>query len=34
MPIVRAVNRVLFEGRPARHAIVDLMERELRSEPD
>jgi len=34
MPIVRAVNRVLFEGRPARQAIVDLMERELRSEPD
>jgi glycerol-3-phosphate dehydrogenase (NAD(P)+) len=34
MPIVRAVNRVLFEGRPARQAISDLMERELRAEPD
>ncbi len=34
MPIVCAVNRVLFEGRPARQAIADLMERELRSEPD
>ena len=34
MPIVQAVNRVLFDGRPARQAIADLMERELRSEPD
>jgi glycerol-3-phosphate dehydrogenase (NAD(P)+) len=34
MPIVRAVNRVLFDGRPARRAISDLMERELRAEPD
>jgi glycerol-3-phosphate dehydrogenase (NAD(P)+) len=34
MPIVRAVNRVLFEGRPARQAIGDLMERELRAESD
>jgi glycerol-3-phosphate dehydrogenase (NAD(P)+) len=34
MPIVRAVNRVLFEGRPARQAIGDLMERELRAEQD
>jgi glycerol-3-phosphate dehydrogenase (NAD(P)+) len=34
MPIVRAVNRVLFEGRPARQAISDLMERELRAEAD
>lgn len=34
MPIVRAVNRVLFEGRPARRAIGDLMERELRAESD
>ena len=34
MPIVQAVNRVLFEGRPARQAIGDLMERELRAEPD
>jgi glycerol-3-phosphate dehydrogenase (NAD(P)+) len=34
MPIVRAVNRVLFEGRPARRSIADLMERELRAESD
>lgn len=34
MPIVHAVNRVLFDGRPARQAIADLMERQLRSEPD
>jgi glycerol-3-phosphate dehydrogenase (NAD(P)+) len=34
MPIVQAVNRVLFEGRPARRAIADLMERELRAESD
>jgi glycerol-3-phosphate dehydrogenase (NAD(P)+) len=34
MPIVRAVNRVLFEGRPARRGIGDLMERELRAESD
>ncbi len=34
MPIVRAVNRVLFEARPARQAIGDLMERELRAESD
>jgi glycerol-3-phosphate dehydrogenase (NAD(P)+) len=34
MPIVQAVNRVLFEGRSARQSIADLMERELRSEPD
>jgi glycerol-3-phosphate dehydrogenase (NAD(P)+) len=34
MPIVRAVNRVLYEGRPAREAIAELMERELRAELD
>jgi glycerol-3-phosphate dehydrogenase (NAD(P)+) len=34
MPIVQAVNRVLFEGRPVRRAIADLMERELRAEQD
>jgi glycerol-3-phosphate dehydrogenase (NAD(P)+) len=34
MPIVRAVNRILYDGRPAREAIADLMERELRSELD
>jgi glycerol-3-phosphate dehydrogenase (NAD(P)+) len=34
MPIVRAVSRILFEGRPAREAIADLMERELRAELD
>lgn len=34
MPIVRAVNRVLFDGRPVRQAIGDLMDRELRAESD
>jgi glycerol-3-phosphate dehydrogenase (NAD(P)+) len=34
MPIVDAVNRVLFEGQPARHAIGELMSRELRAEVD
>jgi glycerol-3-phosphate dehydrogenase (NAD(P)+) len=34
MPIVDTVNRVLFEGQPARSAIVALMTRELRSEVD
>lgn len=34
MPIVRAVNRVLYEARPAREAIAELMERELRAELD
>lgn len=34
MPIVLEVNRVLFERRPARQAIGDLMERELRAEQD
>jgi glycerol-3-phosphate dehydrogenase (NAD(P)+) len=34
MPIVRAVNRVLYDGRPAREAIAELMERELRAELD
>jgi glycerol-3-phosphate dehydrogenase (NAD(P)+) len=34
MPIVDTVNRVLFEGQPARSAIADLMTRELRSEVD
>jgi glycerol-3-phosphate dehydrogenase (NAD(P)+) len=34
MPIVQAVNRVLFEARPARHAITDLMARELRGEDE
>jgi glycerol-3-phosphate dehydrogenase (NAD(P)+) len=32
MPIVETVNRVLFEGQPARSAIGALMTRELRSE--
>jgi glycerol-3-phosphate dehydrogenase (NAD(P)+) len=34
MPIVDTVNRVLFEGQPARSAIGALMTRELRSEVD
>jgi len=34
MPIVDAVNRVLFEGQPARSAIGELMTRELRAEVD
>jgi len=34
MPIVDAVNRVLFEGQPARGAIGALMTRELRAEVD
>jgi glycerol-3-phosphate dehydrogenase (NAD(P)+) len=34
MPIVEAVNRVLFEGQPARSAIGELMKRELRAEVD
>jgi glycerol-3-phosphate dehydrogenase (NAD(P)+) len=34
MPIVAAVHRILFENRPAREAMVDLMERELRAEQD
>src|SRR5215208_5009899 len=34
MPIVDAVHRILFEGRPPREAIGDLMSRELRAEED
>jgi len=34
MPIVAAVYRTLFEHRPAREAIVELMMRELRAEQD
>jgi glycerol-3-phosphate dehydrogenase (NAD(P)+) len=34
MPIVDAVNRVLFEGQSARSAIAELMTRELRAEVD
>ena len=34
MPIVEAVNRVLFENQPPREAMVDLMTRELRAEAD
>lgn len=34
MPIVDTVNRVLFEGQPARSAIAALMTRELRGEVD
>jgi glycerol-3-phosphate dehydrogenase (NAD(P)+) len=34
MPIVQAVDRILFEGYPARQAIAELMSRELRPEQD
>ena len=34
MPIVDTVNKVLFEGQPARSAIAALMTRELRAEVD
>ena len=34
MPIVDAVQRVLFDGQPARDAIGELMARELRPETD
>ena len=34
MPIVTAVHRVLFERQPARHAIAELMARDLRAERD
>jgi glycerol-3-phosphate dehydrogenase (NAD(P)+) len=34
MPIVAGVYRILFEGRPARESIAELMERELRAESD
>jgi glycerol-3-phosphate dehydrogenase (NAD(P)+) len=34
MPIVQAVYRTLFGGRPAREAIAELMLRELRAETD
>jgi glycerol-3-phosphate dehydrogenase (NAD(P)+) len=34
MPIIAAVNRVLFGGQPASAAISDLMTRELRAEQD
>lgn len=32
MPIAREVNRILFEDKPARQAVVDLMGRELKPE--
>ncbi|CAN5808931.1 NAD(P)H-dependent glycerol-3-phosphate dehydrogenase [soil metagenome] len=34
MPIVEMVHRILFDGHPARHAVAELMARELRSEQD
>ena len=34
MPIVEMVHRILFDGHPARSAVVELMARELRSEQD
>jgi glycerol-3-phosphate dehydrogenase (NAD(P)+) len=34
MPIVAGVHRILFEGKPARESIAELMERELRAESD
>ena len=32
MPIVEAVNRVLFEEKPAREAVKELMARDKRAE--
>ena len=32
MPIVEAVNQVLFEGKPAKDAVTDLMMRDRRIE--
>ena len=32
MPIIREVNRVLFEGRPAKEAVLELMLRDKRAE--
>jgi glycerol-3-phosphate dehydrogenase (NAD(P)+) len=34
MPIVEMVHRILFDGHSARHAVSELMSRELRSEQD
>ena len=34
MPIVATVHRILFDGHPARMAVIDLMSRELRAEQD
>jgi len=34
MPIVAGVHKILFEGKPARESIAELMERELRAESD
>jgi glycerol-3-phosphate dehydrogenase (NAD(P)+) len=34
MPIVSAVHRILFERQPARWALVELMQRDLRGEQD
>jgi glycerol-3-phosphate dehydrogenase (NAD(P)+) len=34
MPIIEMVNRILFEGLPARRALTELMARELRPEQD
>jgi glycerol-3-phosphate dehydrogenase (NAD(P)+) len=34
MPIIEMVNRILFEGLPARRALPELMARELRPEQD
>ena len=32
MPIVEEVNKVLFEGKPAREAVVDLLTRDRKAE--
>ena len=34
MPIVEMVHRILFDGHPARSAVVEIMSRELRAEQD
>jgi glycerol-3-phosphate dehydrogenase len=32
LPIARQVSDILFQGKPARQAVTDLMERDLKAE--
>ena len=32
MPIIEEVNKVLFENKPAKEAVMDLMQRDKRAE--
>ena len=34
MPIVAQVNRILFEDEPARSAVMELMQRDLKQETE